>query len=269
MNLRDRLRRRARQVTVARGNAIHVPGSEIALPSSSRRYLSLDLTDEEQNYAQAWVDADDWAASSGCELPGIAWGQVPLGYLSRWLCHHQSEWWVADKRWAIQQVSISESLLPISLTRLPAKPCSLLCCTWSEDQDEALRISRPWLEKPPFTLCYMLGSSRLVLTQLVGVEQGDLIRIEYYNPMLLIERCPIAHFCLTQNLEVFVGEYYIADSDDALREDDEMTFEWMNLPVNIEFVLDTVTLTVGELDSLQPGAQLPLNNNAEKKSEST
>ncbi|MBG6247225.1 MULTISPECIES: FliM/FliN family flagellar motor switch protein [Symbiopectobacterium] len=38
----------------------------------------------------------------------------------------------------------------------------------------------------------------------------------------------------------------------------------MNLPINIEFVLDSVSLTVGELDDLQPGAQLPLNSNAEK-----
>lgn len=59
-------------------------------------------------------------------------------------------------------------------------------------------------------------------------------------------------------------EFYIADSDDALREEDEITFEWMNLSINIEFVLDSVSLTVGELDNLQPGAQLPLNSNAEK-----
>lgn len=265
MNLRDRLRQRSRQVSAVQENIMHVPGSEIALPSTSRRYLSLDLIDEEQNCAHAWVDADEWAATSGSELPGIAWEQVPLDYLSRWLCHHQSEWWVADKRWIIQHASIPSASLPASVTRLPGKPCSLLCCVWPENQDETLLISRPWLEKLPFTLCYMLGNSRLTLVQSVGIAEGDLIRIEYYDPMLLIERCPIAHFCLTQDLEVFVEEYYIADSDDALREEEEMTFEWMNLPVNVEFVLDMVTFTVEELDSLKPGAQLPLNSHAEKK----
>ncbi|MCW2487413.1 FliM/FliN family flagellar motor switch protein [Candidatus Symbiopectobacterium sp. NZEC127] len=265
MNVRERLRRRPQQVNVAWEAALPVPGSEIAQPSPSRRYLSLDLTDEEQNCAQAWVDADEWAAASGCELPGIAWEQVPLGYLSRWLCHHQPDWWVANKRWEIQQASIPARSLPVSLTLIPARPCSLLCCDWPENQEQALLISRPWLEHLPFTLRYMLGTTRLLLAQLVTIAKGDLIRIEHYDPMLLIERCPIAHFCLTQDLEVFVEEFYIADSDDALREEDEITFEWMNLPVNIEFVLDKVTLTVGELDSLQPGAQLPLNSNAEKQ----
>ncbi|MBG6244126.1 hypothetical protein CS369_03490 [Candidatus Symbiopectobacterium sp. 'North America'] len=113
----------------------------------------------------------------------------------------------------------------------------------------------------------MLGSTRLPLAQLVTMTKGDVMRIEHYVPILLIEHCPIAHFCLTQDLEVFVEEFYIADSDDALREEDEITFEWMNLPINIEFVLNSVSLTVGELDNLQPGAQLPLNSNAEKKSE--
>lgn len=265
MNVRERLRRRPRQVNVTWETALPIPGSEIALPSPSRRYLSLELADEEQNGVQAWVDADEWAAASGCELPGIAWEQVPLGYLSRWLCHHQPDWWVANKRWIIQQASIPANSLPVSLTRIPASPCSLLCCDWPEIQDQALLIYRPWLEHLPFTLRYKLGKTRLPLAQLVTMAKGDLMRIEHYDPMLLIERCPIAHFCLTQDLEVFVEEFYIADSDDALREEDEITFEWMNLPINIEFVLDSVTLTVGELDSLQPGAQLPLNSNAEKK----
>ncbi|MCW2478382.1 FliM/FliN family flagellar motor switch protein [Candidatus Symbiopectobacterium sp. NZEC135] len=265
MDVRERLRRRLRQVNVAGETALAFPGSEIVLPSPSRRYLSLDLADEEQNEARAWVDADEWAAASGCELPGIAWEQVPLGYLSRWLCHHQPDWSVANKRWVIQQVAIPEDSLPGSLIRIPARPCSLLCCDWPKNQDQALLISRPWLEHLPFSLRYMLGRTRLPLAQLVTMVTGDLMRIEHYDPMLLIEHYPIAHFYLTQDLEVFVEEFYIADSDDALREEDEITFEWMNLPINIEFVLDNVTLTVGELDDLQPGAQLPLNSNAEKK----
>lgn len=265
MNVRERLRQRPRQSHAAGEITLTVPGSEMALPSPSRRYLSLDLEDEEQNFAQAWVDADEWAAASGCELPGIAWELVPLGYLSRWLCHHQPDWWVANKRWVIQHVAIPASPLPVSVTRVPARPCSLLCCDWPEDQDQTLLISRPWLEHLPFSLRYRLGSTRLPLAQLVAMGKGDLMRIERYDPMLLIEHCPIAHFCLTQDLEVFVEEFYIADSDDALRDEDEITFEWMNLPINIEFVLDSVSLTVGELDSLQPGAQLPLNSNAEKK----
>ncbi len=265
MNLRDRLPRRLRQVSATRESIVQIPDCQVAQPDNSKRYLHLDLIDEERNCAQAWVDADEWAAKSSCELPGIPWEQVPLGYLSRWLCHRQTEWWIANKRWSIQQASIPTASLPASLTRLPAKPCPLLCRTWPENQDEALLKSRPWLEKLPFRLRYMLGHSRLALFQLVDITTGDLIRIEDYDPMLLIERSPIAHFCLTQNLEVFVEEYYITDSEDAQREEEELTFDWMNLPVNIEFVLDMVTLTVEELDGLQPGAQLPLNSDAEKK----
>ncbi|WP_196906002.1 hypothetical protein [Candidatus Symbiopectobacterium sp. 'North America'] len=137
------MRRSPRLVNVTGETALPVPGREIALPSPSRRYLSLDLKDEEQNCAQAWVDADEWAAASGCELPGIAWEQVPLGYLSRWLCHHQPDWWVANKRWVIQQVAIPAKSLPDSLARVPASPCSLLCCDWPENQDQTLLISRP------------------------------------------------------------------------------------------------------------------------------
>lgn len=265
MDLRDRIPRRLRQVSVTRESIVQIPGCQVVQPDNSKRYLCLNFIDEEQNCAQAWVDANEWAEVSRCELSGIPWEQVPLSYLSRWLCHHQPEWWVADKRWSIQQAAIPVTPLPASLTRLPAKPCSLLCCTWPENQDEALLKTRPWLEKLPFRLRYMLGSSRLALIQAVDITRGDLIRIENYDPMLLIGRRPIAHFCLTQDLEVFVDEYYIADSEDAQREEEELTFDWMNLPVNIEFVLDEVTLTVNELDDLQPGVQLPLNSNAEKK----
>ena len=156
MDVRERLRRRPRQVNVVGEKKLTVPGSEIVLPSPSRRYFSLDLADEEQNSTQVWVDADEWAAASGCELPGIAWEEVPLGYLSRWLCYHQPDWWVANQRWVIQQVAIPAGSLPGSLMRIPARPCSLLCCDWPENQDQALLISRPWLEHLPlpYAICW-------------------------------------------------------------------------------------------------------------------
>lgn len=265
MNLRQRLRQVSRWEAALRQQLAHVPGGEIAHTSAATRYLQLELTDDAQQRAQGWMDVDAWAAALAPELPGIAWEQVPLSYLAHWLRGRQPYCRVAGKMWSIRRIDIPAAPPPASLIRLPAQPAPLLCSRWPE-RETATSMDVPlWLDEIPFELRYVLGRSRLALPLLLDAAEGDLIRIECYDPQLKVGHCPCFRFCVTEDLEVFVEERYHDAEHEALRAEEELIFEWSTLPVDIEFVLANVSLAIGELDSLQPGAQLPLAMDAEKK----
>lgn len=265
MSLRDHLRPVSRRESNLLQHLTHLSEGEIVAIDPTRRYLQLELTDNTRQCAQGWIDVDVWVSAMAAELPGIAWEQVPLRYLARWLLGRQLRCQVAGRLWTVRHMDVPEAPLPQALICLPTPSGPLLCQSWPEGATTASMYTRAWQDEVPFELRYVLGSSRLALSMLLDMADGDLLRIESYDPVLMVGHLPCFHFCLTEDLEVFVEERYVDVEDEELRGEEEMTFEWVNLPVNIEFVLGSLNLSIGELDSLQPGTQLPLAMEAEKK----
>lgn len=240
-----------------------LPGSELAHPAQNTRYLPVQMHDEEHNQAQAWFDVDGWLAQMNLHLPAIPWKEVPVEYLANWLARLGLNFYLAGTVWSVKAIEPALAELPGTALRLPAEPCPLWCMDWPQDaavQQNALSVPL-WLI--PFRLQFSLGRSRLNLSQLIGVDSGDLLLIKQPAAYLTIGARRLYRVSYTLNQEVIVEEQF-AEYEEEHRDEDEKLYEWANLPVEIEFVLDGNEVTLVELGEIRPGSALPLARDAEK-----
>ena len=59
-------------------------------------------------------------------------------------------------------------------------------------------------------------------------------------------------------------EVQFAEYEEETRQEDEKLYEWADLPVEIEFVVDGSNVTLVELGEIRQGSALPLPRDAEK-----
>lgn len=263
MSLRSCLRVKSNDLTeLALEKRLH-PGSEIIELQTERRFLVLELINEEDWSTTAYLDIDEWLKEMELYLPAIPWTQVPLSYLNRWLNTLQLRFNVEECIWSVQRLSAPAHPLPKELLQLPAQPCALLCQNWPVSDGLAVS-SKQWVFQLPFTLDYVLGNSRIALSALTGLACGDVLVINQYSPRIVTGQCPLFHFNYHDGQEIIVEDKFAAEHDD-FRQDEEILFEWMHLPVDVEFVLDSTTVLLKELDTIQPGTTLPVSHGAEKK----
>ncbi|XTZ39300.1 FliM/FliN family flagellar motor switch protein [Salmonella enterica] len=263
MSLRSHLRVRNASQTVLEILRQQHPGSEIAERQHGVRYLQLRLSNQFGIDAVAFLEIDLWLREMDLHLPGIPWLQVPLSYLTRWLNNLQLSFLVEDVVWEVQQIMLPSEPMPETLLSLAAQPCSLLCLEWpvSEDADSQRAISTSRL---PFTLHYVLGQSQLPLSALTEIAIGDLLLIKDYSPTLNIGQRRVFSFSYDGNQEIIVEEFY-GQYADEYQSEEEIALDWTKLPVNIEFVLDSSTVTLAELNNIGPGSALPVQLGAEQK----
>ncbi|WP_445450487.1 FliM/FliN family flagellar motor switch protein [Erwinia amylovora] len=93
---------------------------------------------------------------------------------------------------------------------------------------------------------------------------GDLLLIQHQSASLRIGKIKLYHLSLNDNKEVAVLEKF-TDGYDECRDEDETLNRWSDLPIEIEFVLDSKSVTLAELDTIEPGTLFPLNDCAEQR----
>lgn len=232
--------------------------------SANCRYLRLFLSCQHHTRAEAWVNVDDLLLKMDTHLPGIPWTHVPLGYLILWLNDMSLSFLIEDVEWRVQQWEIPGHPLAETLSLLPATPCPLLCQQWPDAPDKPAAEYPPLSAQVPFTLRYIMGDSQLPLSVLTEVAVGDLLLIKNSSPRLAIGQRALFYFSYHQDLEIIVEEQ-IDHARQTCRSEEEILFTWSELPVNIEFVLDSKTVMLKELDNLRPGMSLPVSAGAEQK----
>lgn len=264
MSLQHHLRQRKISQTALEKLRNCVAGSEIVQVNSENRYLQLRLYDEYGTEREAFLDIDAWLQAMGNELPGIPWQQVPLSYLSRWLKNFQLNFLLGENIWDVNDISLPKGPLPSELLSLPSQPSSLFCTDWPELIDDSLHQATSHYQRVPFVLRYVLGHSKLPLLDLAELAVGDLLLIKDECRYLAIGEHKLFRYLLQKNQEILVEEKFNELSEHYL-EEEEALLEWSSLPVDIEFVFDSNTITLAELDDIKPGATLSVNPGAEQR----
>lgn len=240
------------------------PGSVIIEPPGNQRYVYIALTNSELGEAWAILNLDEWLAQINASLPGMPWLNVPLSYLLRWLDEMQMRFIVQDSAWEVQHLAAVDDDLPSQMLLMPAQPCSLMCLHWPQKlacQEAAARLA---LAAVTFELDYVLGNSSLPLSMLTDIAIDDLLLIKQYQPRLKIGQHNLFNFIYNHSQEIIV-EQQLNDLALDVRGEEEVLFQWMQLPINIEFVLDSQTVTLAELEEIHIGSVLSVNATAEQR----
>ncbi|KFX17935.1 FliM/FliN family flagellar motor switch protein [Pectobacterium parvum] len=263
MSLRSHLRVKSLGQTVLEQHRSRFAEGKIITAQPNCRYLHVLLHNEQGVEAEAFLDVDLWLREMNAQLPGIPWVQVPIDYLVRWLDTMQLAFMLEENTvWYVRHLTLPMLPLPEKLLSLPTQPCPLLCLTWPSGYAEG-DIKSLWVKALPFTLQYVLGHSQLSLSVLMGATAGDLLLIKHYSPVLTIGGKRAFRFSY-QSQEVIVEEQLNDFSEDYCDEE-EVLFDWSNIPVNIEFVLDSHSMVLADLENIRAGSSLPLSADAEKK----
>ena len=239
------------------------PGREIIETQAETRYLQLQLVNEDGRQATAFFSIDLWLENMNSHLPDIPWQEIPSDYLIRWLNTLQLNFLVEDIVWTVENISQPRQPVPARLLALTAEPCNILCLDWPGNFEEESRTGIS-LSQLPLNLRYVLGTSQTVLSVLVDLIPGDLLIIRQRSYYLAIGQYNLFSFSYQGNDEVIV-EKFIFDSQPSEQTEEEHLLDWTKLPVDIEFVLDNNTITLGQMNDINIGSTLPVSMNAEQK----
>lgn len=241
----------------------HHPGCTIIERQDDVRYLQLHVFNEYGQKVTAFFNIDKWLQNMDSHLPGIPWQQVPLSYLTRWLNTLQLSFWVEEIIWTVEHISLPAQVLPDKLLSLPAEPCDILCLDWPRLSPESSETGI-YLSQIPLILRYVLGNSQIPLSALIDLEPGDLLIIRCQSQCLTIGQYKLFSFSYQGNDEVIV-EQSIFDNQQSDRAEEECLLDWKNLPVDIEFVLDSNPITLEKLNDIDVGSTLLVSSNAEQR----
>ncbi len=239
------------------------PGREVIETQADTRYLQLQLVNEDSRQATAFFSIDLWLENMNSHLPDIPWQDIPLNYLIRWLNTLQLNFLVEDIIWTVENINQPGQPVPARLLALTAEPCTILCLDWPGHSKDESRTGIN-LSQLPLNLRYVLGTSQAALSVLVDLLPGDLLIIRQPSYYLAVGQCNLFSFSYQGNDEVIV-EKIIFDSQSPEQAEEEHLLDWTKLPVDIEFVLDNKTITLGQLDDINIGSTLPVSVDAEQK----
>lgn len=264
MNLRSHLRLRKKIQNGPESLKTHHPGSEITELEQSVRYLSLSLCNRDGVYNTALINVDMWLQESDYELPGIPWHSVPLNYIIRFFETLQLTFLIYFEVWELERVKLPLHNLPSIVLSLPAQPYPLLCHEWLQSNNSFFDTF--YLNKCaiPFVIDVILGCSQVPVKKLIDVAIRDLLIIQHKSGYLQVGSKKIFASNFDENKEIVVLDK-LTDNEDHYRDEEEKLFSWSDLSVEVEFVLDSKSYTLAELDTIHPGMTLSLNQDAEKK----
>ncbi|ELD0488023.1 FliM/FliN family flagellar motor switch protein [Escherichia coli] len=236
-----------------------LPGSEVVAVADNVRYVSLLISDRQNNVACVLLDIDKFLIEKHLYLPEIPWLQVPLNYIVQWLTNTGLQFVINETTWNTQQVTIPKNI-PKKMLCLPSEPVSLLCTEWPLWNKPYPFITHDELT---FELRYVLGYSTLSLNDLINIVSGDILIIERANARIMTGQYVLYEFDYNEEKGGVVGN--MVNTNAGLQgKKEEIQFEWCDLPVDVEFVLDKLTISLSELDKISVGDTLPLALNAEK-----
>jgi len=242
----------------------HFAGSEIIVPNGAQRFLQLTLLNEQGRVAHTFIDVDIWLQSIESDFSGIPWLQVPLVYIVQLMKSGNLRFLLDDVVWEAQDIYIPVEPIPRKLLKVWAKPCALFCVDWPTLNAVTQKNKTLQSFGLPFELRFVLGASQLTLSEVINLSVGDLILIKQRHYSLIVGDVSLFNFSYQHNQVVVVESSY-NEEHDFIKNDDEVLFDWTTLPVNVEFVLDSVTLPLSELNEISPGKILPVSADAEQK----
>jgi len=237
-------------------------GRKVVDTQTSIRYLQLQMTDEDGRKVAILVDVDCWLDSMGEYLPGIPWQQVPLYYLSGWLNTLQLSFCIEECIWTVENIRLPEKPVFSTLLSIAAEPCNILCNEWPSFKKE--ESVSDFFSLLPLKLHYVLGHNQILFSELAELVIGDLLIITQRSYYMAIGQYKLFGFNYQGTEEVIVDKY-IFDIQQSLPVAEESMMDWTMLPVELEFVLDDKTLTLGELNNISIGSILPVTTHAEQR----
>lgn len=235
-----------------------LPGSKVVQTQAKRRYVNLYLIDGQQNEVSALLDIDEWINIKNVKLPEIPWDDVPLIYLAHWLAASKVEFFLGGEVWAVKGSDLPEHI-PNEILQLDATPCRLLVSDWGIQKK---RKTAEWINDLPFELRYVLGYSVIFLSEVVNITSGDILIISNQSFMVVYKNRVLFSFEYSENSGVTVDKKLVDVQSEKFCDEGDF-FEWSELPVKVEFVLDKVILQLADLDKFGPGDILPLSKNVE------
>ncbi|CAG9407045.1 TPA: FliM/FliN family flagellar motor switch protein [Providencia alcalifaciens] len=242
------------------------------IPQVGERYFQITLNSEKQQI-QVLVNAEDWCRHRWPKLAHYAWDLLDAKSLCKvftyentgnaffseqFRCHHveiiddeqPQQPWLTVKEKALGIVLLAE---PISGLK-EIKPINGL--------SDTLKLQADWI----------LGYSHISGKTLQSIALRDVLRIQNLQLHMSVAGCLVAHFKKQQEGIFMIEQLVVAEDeqiDSAMEEEfvDETVrpFHLPDLTVKLTFVLGHSDITVGELDTLQPGTVYSIGENKERE----
>ncbi|ETT09103.1 FliM/FliN family flagellar motor switch protein [Providencia alcalifaciens] len=242
------------------------------IPQVGERYFQITLNSEKQQI-QVLVNAEDWCRHRWPKLAHYAWDLLDAKSLCKvftyentgnaffseqFRCHHveiiddeqPQQSWLTVKEKALGIVLLAE---PISGLK-EIKPINGL--------SDTLKLQADWI----------LGYSHISGKTLQSIALRDVLRIQNLQLHMSVAGCLVAHFKKQQEGIFMIEQLVVAEDeqiDSAMEEEfvDETVrpFHLHDLTVKLTFVLGHSDITVGELDTLQPGTVYSIGENKERE----
>ncbi|CAG9407140.1 hypothetical protein NVI2019_PEGOAJLN_00166 [Providencia alcalifaciens] len=242
------------------------------IPQVGERYFQITLNSEKQQI-QVLVNAEDWCRHRWPKLAHYAWDLLDAKSLCKvftyentgnaffseqFRCHHveiiddeqPQQPWLTVKEKALGIVLLAE---PISGLK-EIKPINGL--------SDTLKLQADWI----------LGYSHISGKTLQSIALRDVLRIQNLQLHMSVAGCLVAHFKKQQEGIFMIEQLVVAEDeqiDSAMEEEfvDETVrpFHLHGLTVKLTFVLGHSDITVGELDTLQPGTVYSIGENKERE----
>lgn len=242
------------------------------IPQVGERYFQITLNSEKQQI-QVLVNAEDWCRHRWPKLAHYAWDLLDAKSLCKvftyentgnsffseqFRCHHveiiddeqPQQPWLTVKEKALGIVLLAE---PISGLK-EIKPINGL--------SDTLKLQADWI----------LGYSHISGKTLQSIALRDVLRIQNLQLHMSVAGCLVAHFKKQQEGIFMIEQLVVAEDeqiDSAMEEEfvDETVrpFHLHGLTVKLTFVLGHSDITVGELETLQPGTVYSIGENKERE----
>ncbi len=242
------------------------------IPQVGERYFQITLNSEKQQI-QVLVNAEDWCRHRWPKLAHYAWDLLDTKSLCKvftyentgnaffseqFRCHHVEI--IDDEQPQQPWLTLKEKSLGIVLLAEPikglkeAKPMNGL--------SETLTLQAEWI----------LGYSHISGKILQSLALRDVLRIQNLQLHMSVAGRLVAHFKKQQEGIFMIEQLAVAEDeqiDSAMEEEfvDETVrpFYLHGLTVKLTFVLGHSDITVGELDTLQPGTVYSIGENKERE----
>ncbi|EBZ4888377.1 hypothetical protein EZW88_23730 [Salmonella enterica subsp. enterica serovar Bredeney] len=236
-----------------------LPGSKVVRLSMNRRYVNVDLHNDLSDQINALLDIDIWLDVKDIELPEIPWKEVPLPYLVHWLIRSDTKFFFNNEVWHINGGSIPDNVQS-EMLQLMSEPCPLLVCDWQFPSESKKKL----LSELPLELRFVLGYSDIPLSEIMNLTSGDILLITRQLQRIVYRDNIFFDFIYQHNSGVIVNDRVLGEKIADYQNAENEYFEWSELPVEVEFVLDKMILKLVDLDNISKGDILPITDEAEK-----
>lgn len=223
-----------------------------------QRYLHFRVEVGKQAF-EAFIDPQQWLATRLPSLAGLAWPKEQDTHLLD-LFNQSQQAITWQNHWLKDTRTVGLGLKTVkadSLIRLQSAEGDIFCHTVPSALFPT-PSSLAWVDTLPLTINVLLGQQPLAPSLLKKIEVGDVLLLQRYAPLAIYHGHTLFSYSMKQ-------EHIIVEKthDQRLSAASTPGIHTESLPLQVEFVLDTLTLTVGEANRIAPGQIFSLSPDAE------